>query len=571
MGVPTFDGPYSDDVPEIMYDKNIDLDAQCSIEPRFFRRAHSFDMSDLPSSIHFEVDIDIHAITSRKSEPDLSKYGLFLETEVTMECVPQGSPLVLNNPFYDGSLAANPVQYDPAIVMMPENYLGFEDSFVPAWDQKSNDPAILPDFYYDGIPILPPNDPWTAYGNDNAGFDYYAPHYGNPDDVANSIGYMPLTDLEYAIPQYMSLPVIEQAKVENFSADHSSSIEVPTPVNNSVSETNNNVDISNQGIKTISLDEVPTSVSEVMTDDDKVSSTRESRTQSEESLNADISCDVTSSLAFVPNSQVTQDDATSDDTSPCSADYHEASALDALQGLTQLERGDSSDFSQSRDDTEYSDEEHTTSQSANKPTTNQREPKEPVILPSPDVVPIPLKDLPSIPHHDRIPNKLPPVPINFIDKEKVSSVPSSNNSPNNNQNATTEHHEPALSKIYGGDTNQSNAAKSNFQSSEPNDSSQTKVAKQSPQPPAVPRSWLKKSREPPSEPKAVILSPQLCVQSPEGVTIEVAAASALPQRPRPAEPLPSCSYVSERSTDPTLAPPSEPKEVEVRHPFIYTI
>lgn len=547
------------------------------------RRTQSFDTADVYESAPFEFGIDTHALKIRRSEPDLSRYGLFLEAEVTVECAPmQPPPLVLNNPFYDSSYAIGAEQ---AMVMLPENYLAFEDSFVPSWDYKSNvhpDTGMHPDMYYESIPILQPNDPWTAYGNDYAAFEYYAPQYNNPHEVQNHFSYIPLTDLEYAIPQYMSLPVIEQAKVENYNPDVSDSAEVTSTDLNNTSETTEQVESTTEPKSTLVTDEVSTNVSEVTTDydkeDDKVSSNRESRTQSEESLNADISCDVTSSLAFVPCSKSSQiahgADDTSDDTSPCSTDYHEASALDLAQSLEELSCCDSTDFSQSRDDLSPPPPPESTTPLNTYETEKQDAPD--------SNKNIPLSELPSIPHHERIPRKLPPIPDYVVHKE--SPAGDSNSSVLVNE-ITEGVEESAINADLGAieqTGNEQIKTKAIEQTIEvpskrwqPTEVEQANSLpkdlpiqrKEPPHPPAVPESWLTK----PQETQEVFLSPQLCVQDPDGVTIQVQPSAQTPKvvnTTLAVEPQPSCSFVPQEPAVAQLTPDG-PREVEVRHSLNY--
>lgn len=568
-----------------------DLNLETHHVDRCMRRTQSFDTADVCER-SLEFGIDTHALKISRSQPDLSRCGLFLQAEVAMEPPPVQASLVLNNPFYDNSCAIGAEQ---AIVMMPENYLAFEDSFVPVWDHKKNgldDTKMDPDKYHDRIPILRPNDPWTAYGNDIDAFEYYTTQYDNPHGLESNFSYMPLTDLEYAIPQYMSLPVIEQAKVENVNTDVSEFAEQTSMALNKYSEISENVESTSQPNSTLLLEDVPTSFSEVITDDDIVSSNG-NRTQSEESLNADISCDVTSSLAFVPCSVSSQipngADDTGEDTSPCSTDYHEASALDIAQSRVEHSCYNSTDFSQSRDDLSATQPESATSQNLCKemtPNLNEN---------------IALSDLPSIPSHERIPRKLPPVPDSELHKELLGSFLSKNNvnvvNDRTLQPGSANQCKITQNELKGTGQNQSKGSKqSKTIKSEPNknkeceeisNTKQTKdrqfrgvqkssssynvptslpsLPKEPPHPPAVPKAWLTNSEEAPE----VLLSPQLCIQDPQGVTIHVQPAA--PEAPRkeslPAnvEQQPSCSFAA---SEPTMAQltPDGPPEVEVRHP-----
>ncbi|XP_073952549.1 CDC like kinase darkener of apricot isoform X2 [Choristoneura fumiferana] len=360
VGVPTYIDAIEAQVENPVFPKDPCAQAILPLYNNYLRRTNSFDASYIYNELENEIDVIPRQC---RSEPDLSKYGLFVEPEVFVEYEPlEPAPLVLNNPFYDGSYALDPGQLDQAMVMLPENYLAFEDSFVPTWDYKPEQ-FIDRDMYFDGIPIIPSNDPWSVmqYGSDNAGFEYFTP-YCNEGLAAerNDIHYMPLTDLEYALPQYMSLPTCLQAKVEtcpeiiNLETASAPRVNVTTDKSEDTHTSlqseveNSHVPLDVSGNVTIGDDK--------LNDIDSINNNRQSSVQSEESLIADISNDVTSSLAFVPTSQSSQlpcdGDATSDDdTSPCSTDYHEASALDPAHSLDDLSCCESTDFSQSRDET----------------------------------------------------------------------------------------------------------------------------------------------------------------------------------------------------------------------------
>lgn len=318
------------------------------------RRTHSFDSADIYESARL-VDTNVRNV---HSEPDLTKYGLYLEAEVTVDCGlnNQPPPLVLNNPFYQGSFTLDTDQTSQTMVVLPDNYLAFEDSFVPTWSYGLVVPAqageLSDNYYYDNVPFLPSTDAWSAYGVDNASFEY-SPSFCSP---VGDIQYMPLSDMNYAIPEYMSLPAMEQAITETVSSHGDSSTDLHSVVEMSTGTTSNSNDIVDQ----IPENTVPSpcdvdTENNYIADDEKGVSSRQSTSHSEDSLNADISNDVTSSLAFVPNSfnsqrPETSGDNTSDGTSPCSTDYHEASALDLVHSLDDLSFCDSTDFSQSRDD-----------------------------------------------------------------------------------------------------------------------------------------------------------------------------------------------------------------------------
>lgn len=574
VGIPTYEALYQSQVDKDVFHKNIYEEHQFP-PGNYLRRTHSFDISDIFTS---PPDVDFSVLRHRRSEPDLSKYGLFVEAEVTVEPFGplQPPPLVLNNPFYDGSYALDPAQINNTMVVLPENYLAFEDSFVPTWDYKPEllvDCNFNPELYYDRLPIIPPNDPWSAYGNENSAFEYYSPHFETPLGEQDAIHYMPLTDLEYAIPQYMSLPIVEQAKIETFADSNSHSDDlVPSNIDNS-SEINKESTSLSQVLETAEA-----VVSTVVNEDEKVNvdslNNREPSTQSEESLNGDISNDITSSLAFVPSSKCSPqrphgigEDDTSNDTSPCSTDYHEASALDVVQSLDEVSCCDS-DYSQSRDETSPIGPDQpkasivVSSENTNKPNVVN----EPVATPSNlTVATLPLSQLPSIPIHDPLPTKLPLAPSALPDKEVAITESPKNASENLNEPVKSASKEPSSNKT-------------NIQQLERRVPEDTKIATQglrpAPQPPAVPPAWLAPKR-PFNDvtPNAGQSAPQICVQNAEGQPMNV------PKSPKPLlqapvmvnhqaaeEPKPSCSFQPPRLPPPVaqLKPDKQPKEVEVR-------
>lgn len=520
----------------------------------YLRRTNSFDISDI---YHAQIDseIELSAFRHRRSEPDLSKYGLFVEAEVTMDCGPhQPAPLVLNNPFYDGSCTLDTTQFNQAMVMLPENYLAFEDSFVPTWNYKTGymiNPNISNDLYYDGIPLVPSNDPWSAYCNENATFGYYSPHYETPIGDQEGVHYMPLTDFDYAIPQYMGLPVVEPDKYENYNDINQNFI------CNTASDKNDTVEISSlQGVPDTSLTTVSNSCSEEQKSTLTASSTvRQTSLRSEESINADISNDVTSSLAFVPSSKSSQvpddTDDTSDDTSPCSTDYHEASALDLVRSVDELSCCDSTDFSQSRDETSpaASDLQRIPGDEINEITgINNNITGSNVTNPS-----LPLSKLPSIP----LPTKL-----NSISSKVMNDF--------SNINASTKASNPEVDNVSEQlQTNNTNLAiqcvKNESETFNNLDKNGDTILQNRPQPPAVPTSWL--------APKVsnAIQPPQINIQNPAGVSTDVVMSSKLTSQPSPKEhpitqePKPSCSFLQPVLPLQTvqLKPEKHPKEVEV--------
>lgn len=602
VGVPTYEDLFGSSVASGVF---ITDHVEQQLPPEnYLRRTHSFDISDIYSS-RYGNGIDIRMFPRRRSEPDLSKMELCVEAEVTMECgaLQPPPPLVLNNPFYDGSYALHPSQISQGMVMMPENYLAFEDSFVP-WKYKPElliNQNINPEMYYDGIPLIPSNDPWSLYGNENAAFEYYSPQFIGEHE---SVNYMPLADFEYAVPQYLSLPTVEQANVETFTDNSCHSEETTTPNVETTNEKSEDLTYSLSEILTNSQTGAPPSEalissesetlplvssgvimnSNVVSEDEKnsaidSSTNRESSTRSEESLNADISNDVTSSLAFVPSSKSSQmphgADDTSDDTSPCSTDYHEASALDLVQSLEELSCCDSTDFSQSRDDDaspSFSDPSKPIVSSEQ--DNDQIESDGPYVLASNKTLAnVPLSELPSIPLRDRIPTKLPPVPTNLPEKLQRTSP----NSSTTNQKQVILFSEPVVNRT---ETKQNVVSE---QSQTKSDSVNANVSKvpppPPPHPPAVPTAWLA-PRLPNCErvantvqvvpqPDAVQAAPRICVQNVENQQMKLERSPKTtqilvrPAQPEVTDPQPSCSFVSSQIPVSHL----KPQEVEVSHYF----
>lgn len=584
VGVPTCEDYYDDQVELIEKDQNNEY----QLPPEsYLRRTHSFDVSEIYAA-NIAHEIDSRAFRHRRSEPDLSKYGLF--AEVTMECTPmQPPPLVLNNPFYDGSYALDPNQFNPAMVMLPDNYLAFEDSFVPTWDYKPEyliDREFNPELYYDGLPLIPSNDPWSVYCNENAAFEYYAPNYEAPL-AGEGVHYTPLTDLDYAIPQYMSLPVVEEAKVQNIEGNVCKLENSNQTSANEPSDKNNN-DEANTHNNDIPVSNVV--VSNVVSEEEKVSaidsSVNRESTQSEESLIADISNDVTSSLAFVPSSKSSQrpddTDDTSDDTSPCSTDYHEASALDLVQSLEELSCCDSNDFSQSREEVSPTVPELPTLSNAVATVENQNVTNAAVITTTTAASSnLPLNQLPSIPFHEQPPTQIPPV----INKESENEPTKATvNVEKNLQNLESNKkvalsHEPETIKPI--DTSQCN--KTSQQLPEPcvrdnNTNDHALKIKQQPPvvPPAVPTSWLAPRPQASGTQTNVVHPPQIRVQNAEGAVTDLQKSPKVASQPpgksqQPAvEPQPSCSFVPQQPIQSSqLKPEKQSKEVEVSQHILY--
>ncbi|XP_021191634.3 serine/threonine-protein kinase Doa isoform X1 [Helicoverpa armigera] len=572
VGVPTYEGVYDDEVELIEGGPKIDY----QLPPEsYLRRTHSFDVSDIYAA-NIAHEIDSRVFRHRRSEPDLSKYGLF--AEVTVECTPiQPPPLVLNNPFYDGSYALDSRQLNPNVVMLPENYLAFEDSFVPSWDYKPE--YINPELYYDGLPLIPSNDPWSVYCNENAAFEYYSPNFEAPLQE-DGVHYTPLTDLDYAIPQYMSLPVVEQAKMENYvnNSTFKSEENNPDSVNEPGDKNNNETNTQKTDVPMSTV-----TVNDVVSGDAKVSAidssgNRESSTQSEESLNADISNDVTSSLAFVPSSKSSQrpddTDDTSDDTSPCSTDYHEASALDLVQSLEELSCCDSTDFSQSRDDVSPTIPELPKPSNAVAIIENENMHNAAVISTT-TASNLPLNQLPSIPFHEQLPTQVPPIQNSKAQKEQPKTNVRLEQIP---QTLELDKKIIPVPEVETNKPKETSHNKTNQQLPEPqlhNHSSKVndqtlKITQQPPLvPPAVPTSWL--APRPPAcvTQTNVAHPPQIRVQNVEGIVSDLQKSPKVASQPPvktqqlALEPQPSCSFTPQQPTHSApLKPEKQPKEVE---------
>lgn len=562
VGVPTyggtFDGQVENNVLEI--DKS-DYDLP---PDNYLRRTHSFDISDIYTS-HLDSQIDSCALRHRRSEPDLSKYGLFVEAEVTVDCAPLEQPqLVLNNPFYDGSYALETSQLNQAMVLLPENYLAFEDAFVPSWNYKPDfvDGDFNAGLYYDGLPLIPSNDPWSAYANDNIEFQYYSPQYEAPITDQDDIHYIPLTDLDYAIPTYMSLPVVEEARIDNIETINLFQNTLVTNVDNNThcSGNSSNIEKKTQSELAVALENNAVN-NDVKASAVKSTTYKESSVQSEESVNADISNDVTSSLAFIPSSKSSQmpdgGDDTNDDTSPCSTDYHEASALDLVQNLDELSCCDSTDFSQSRDeispipvDVPKTKIENDSEVNIDNKTNTEKEAKDVVSKSSSN---LPLSELPSIPIPECLPSVLPQV--GHITNKKFKPVVN-----NEVQPTTSQVVDKTKSPVHPSD---SGVKKDTFA---------IKTPRNVPLPPAVPPSWLKskqstcdKSSEPPK-----ICIQEVGIQSETVMSVKAApAALTIVNQHAPGEPQPSCSFAPAQPSQ--LKPEKQTKEVEVSQQTTYLL
>ncbi|XP_047998221.1 probable myosin light chain kinase DDB_G0279831 isoform X2 [Leguminivora glycinivorella] len=583
VGVPTYNTQFQTHADDPEPQKELYTQPVLPAFNNNFRRTNSFDASYIYNELENEIEITPRLC---RSEPDLSRCGLMAESEVFVEYEPHkghiaGAPLVLNNPFYDGSYALGPAQYSQPIVMLPDNYMAFEDCFVPTWDYKPEQ-FVDREMFYDGLSMIPSNDPWAImqYGTDNAAFDYYTPHYvENPIEDHKDIRYMPLSDIDYAIPQYMSLPVVEDPKVETFTDSHIQASSAPSTLNNEqtseVDKSLRNADDQNlrtENANTTCLSNITnqeTGGNERISGLGSFTENRQSSIQSEESLIADTSIDVTSSLAFVPTSQSSETplagDATSDDdTSPSSTDYHEASALDLAQSLDELSSCESTDFSQSRDEV--------SPLIPNPPKFNEIVPSdvsnnvkvESVVL---NKTPVDIPNL-LIPNNNKVPiinvtNSLPDR-IDF-DKDVTPGISVKNHA----IETVTENHEQVIKVSEYNEKNISKEVSQIVNSSAGKVSGPETSPLTPPHPPAVPSSWLTNKTSVCDSEKDTVLpsSPQIQIEYAEASTVGEKDAK-LPAKESSYEsklvPKPSCSFVPLVVPPhvPQFKPKEPPKEVE---------
>lgn len=582
VGVPTYDEQFCDQAQKHLLHKNLDEDQQYETY-NVLRRARSVDISELYMTCK-DSEFDDFVLRHRRSEPDLSKYGLFVEAEIDVQSL-QAPPLVLNNPFYDGSYALTASDYNDNMIILPENYLAFEDSFVPTWDYKTNivNHNNNPGLHYDGLPLIPPNDPWSVYGNINTAFEYYSPQFEIPTE--EGVQYMRLNDLEYAMPQYMSLPTVDQVIIREPCINAEDNKEMGTNLENFENILDSKDDCIQNNAQRISSPSSPVdTTTNILLNQEKTKAAesiaiRES-SRSEESLNADISNDVTSSLAFIPSSKSSPmpcgTDDTSEDTSPCSTDYHEASALDLAQSLEEHSCCDSADFSQTNEESS--------------PIGNTVDNTQPVICVNisdcngqctlealNSSMNLPLNQLPSIPN-DQLPSK-PPTLQSPPEQESVKKE--------NKQNWET---------INSDNTNKSvDVTQSSVNITKPSMSTPTipyinnvdtvknpKIGKQHPQPPDVPPAWLAKTPIDKHKTNTTQDVPRIHIDNVEQAQPkdedENCARSTnntiIVNKPA-VEPQPSCSYVpppipSQALQSAQLKPDKQAKEVEVSL-FIYTL
>ncbi|XP_045515914.1 probable dual specificity protein kinase madd-3 isoform X2 [Pieris brassicae] len=543
VGLPTLDDQYNEIINHNMSGGNSDDYSYIN----FIRRGRS--LNDIVSDLYYASTTEENYISNIcprcRSEPDLSKYDLYLEADIVVDNSGIQVPpsLVLNNPFYDNSRAYNNPHINQNMVVLPENYLAFEDSFVPSWDYKPEllvNKDINTGMYYDGLPLIPSNDPWSLYNCNNNPYEYYSPQFDMP--IADCMQYTRLNDLDFGIPQFMKLPSEEAVKIKEIDImedDASTSGGTDT-----IKDNFEDAQVVAQSIP---------SVSPINNEDNKDSiidslTNREStRISDEESLNADTSVDVTSSLAFIPNSKSSArsthgSDDTSDDTSPCSSDYHEASALDLAHSLEELSC-DSDEFSQSKSDLSplYIEENNKLVKSESQVECNNN------ILTSNKIpVTVPLSQ-PSIPD------------IKCLENEPGVGPSHSQNKDVNISNNT-------LKKVSNSGTpkevDQTCKASTVVSPKEPIQVKPIKPIPQRPRPPAVPPAWLTK----PSINAVNQNVPQINLHNAEGSTKILNIPKKLQQTSQlKPEPQPSCSYVPpqpQQAQMSQLKPDKQPKEVE---------
>lgn len=118
-------------------------------------------------------------------------------------------PLILNNPFYDYSLAYNGNGEPMSQVVFPDNYLSVEDACVPPYDLQMNMPEnSLPFDYFYGNNTYPDIHTWNATMQPYVNSLENAPcpdQYPNEFiDNSQCVPYVPLKNIE---PSYTDYPV----------------------------------------------------------------------------------------------------------------------------------------------------------------------------------------------------------------------------------------------------------------------------------------------------------------------------------------------------------------------------
>ncbi|XP_068623550.1 uncharacterized protein [Battus philenor] len=272
-----------------------------------------------------------------------------------------------------------------------------------------------------------------------------------------------------------------------------------------------------------------------------------------------------------PPEQIPNDgNDTSDDTSPCSTDYQEASALDLGQSLGELSScEDSTDFSQSRDDVSPDKPSNVVS-CESKTEINDEPPPKATEATEKKLSKVPLSQLPSIPHGNFIPTKVNPASSSFSHLETLDS----SKSKNDRAQKQTVNVEPA-----GGNTKDipscnvscTNQNQPEAASSISNVNAKVSIKSQKfPMPPSVPPAWL--SQKPTGDRANVQKNvPQICIQNAEGQTKAADKGPKAAQQQAPAkgsetaaaDPQPSCSFAPPLPPHNTqLKPDKQPKEVE---------
>ncbi|CAK1543912.1 unnamed protein product [Leptosia nina] len=519
VGVPTSDSQNNEILNSNMTRSNSVDTAYTFIN--YLQRGRSCNnISDLYDSCN---ENDRNIFRPSHSEPDLSKYDLYLEADVMIDNLNiQGAPsLILNNPFYESSNTFNPTQINQNVVVLPDNYLAFEDSFVPSWDYK---PELLVDkemntgIYYEGLPLIPSSDPWSLYGSNSNAFEYYSPQFDVP--VEDCMQYMRLTDLDCTAPQYFNLPLEETSRVEEVNANEN----LCNTIKSSDAATDNFQDAQTVNLTEEILSQSPINLLENKENNLDTLANRESSTRisDEESLNADISIDVTSSLAFLPSSKSSArpahcSDDTSEDTSP-----HEHSPLSV----------EDNKVIKSEVNVEY---DHNVLNSNKRPIN------------------VPLSQLPSIPINNSIvqlPQTVSKDGSSYSKNElaaKSDEIVQSQVIPKGSSQVNNQH-----SKSFG---------QKPVTHAEITQAKSTNPIPQRPHPPAVPPAWLTK-------PTVNVVNqnvPKINVQNSEGVTTDLHQKKPQPVNQSRIEPQPSCSYIPPQPQRPQasqLNPEKQQQEVE---------
>lgn len=532
VGVPVCDHYYSDYVDcEVYKPSNTD---ECGKLSAYFRRAQSFDSSYIHGFDGFEDLVQICRLS--RSESVHSK--TFYDKDDSAYNLNGNAPphIILNNPFYENSYPIDQSQINNLIPSFPENYLAFEDSFVPAWNYRPdlvNGVLVQNNSVY-CQPVCLVSDPWCAYPNNEPRVLY--PQAPTNVDHMNFIPintmFMP-PPFVHNIQDHHLIRAVEDPSF-NYIGNHlvATDIHIPKVIEND-STVKSSVLVSDPSVVTTDTSAVTTDTSAVTSDEEK----NESRDSNSGDSTNDVSCGVTSSLAFIPcstSSQTAHDsDDTTDDTSPCSTDYQEASALDIVQSTDEFSCCDSTDYSQSRDDVS--------------PLIPDVKPKEIEIFNDiENDKPVNTNDdlktlnelLPLISHSESFTNKLE-TQVGVGSFENISS--SQTNSLNSNCNNLDK--KPTSPENLNCEITDS-------------------LLKESiPSPPAVPASWFTNAVKSNYECNQ---KPQIFIKEsspPESSVLNSASTTKAAENPQP-----SCSFVPPAQVE-QLKPEGQSKEVEVRFPY----